>query len=104
MPYPRNRVVPAAVPQSLWRPFWRSVVLLWVFVLIPVAACYIPTEPTTGSGAKCSTGYCWIRSASVCCPNGYLNYAGAGAGCFATRTACLNAGGGKCWYETSCIP
>lgn len=81
----------------------RGCLLLAVLVMLPVGACYLPLEPVTDS-AKCSAGSCWIRSASVCCPNGYLNYAGAGSGCFSTRTACLNAGGGKCWYETSCIP
>ncbi|HYE88876.1 MAG TPA: hypothetical protein VEA16_21105 [Vicinamibacterales bacterium] len=56
------------------------------------------------SGRQCQTGSCYIRSAFVCCPNGFLNYAGAGSGCYASRTDCLNAGGGKCWYETTCIP
>lgn len=83
--------------------FLRGAVLLLVLLVLPVAACYFPTEPD-GGGNKCKPGYCWIRSAYTCCPNGYLNYAGAGAGCFSTRSACLNAGGGKCWYETSCIP
>jgi hypothetical protein len=59
---------------------------------------------STGGGNKCQAGNCWIRSAFVCCPNGYLNYAGAGYGCYSTQAACLNASGGKCWYETSCIP
>ena len=81
----------------------RAVLLLAVLVMLPVAACFMPLEPVINS-AKCPSGACWIRSASVCCPNGFLNYAGAASGCFSTRNACLNAGGGKCWYETSCIP
>ena len=56
------------------------------------------------SGTQCSPGFCYIRSAFICCPNGFLNYAGAAAGCFSSRTDCLNAGGGKCWYETVCFP
>jgi hypothetical protein len=56
-----------------------------------------------GNSNHCQAGYCYIRSAFTCCPNGLLNYAGAGYGCYATQAACLNASGGKCWYETSCI-
>lgn len=85
------------------RPALRVLLLFVILVLLPVWACYFPLEPELEQ-AKCKPGSCWIRSAFVCCPAGYLNYAGAGSGCFATRDACLNAGGGKCWYETSCIP
>ena len=81
----------------------RWFLLAGLVSLGPVSSCfYYPTDPA--SGAKCKAGYCYIRSAYTCCPNGYLNYAGAGAGCYASRDACLNAGGGKCWYETTCIP
>ena len=81
----------------------RAALRLLVFAIVTgllAAACYYPTEP--GAANKCTSG-CYIRSASVCCPSGYLNYAGAGYGCFATHQACLNASG-RCWYETSCIP
>jgi hypothetical protein len=64
-----------------------------------VYCCSAPTQGTT----YCQPGSCYIRSAFTCCPNGFLNYAGAGYGCFATRSQCLDASGGKCWYETSCI-
>lgn len=79
-------------------------------------ACPVPTEPTTttsnnapSSSNHCSPGYCYIRSANVCCPNGYLYYAGGSGGCNATLTACNSAGTNKpgnstCWSETSCIP
>jgi hypothetical protein len=70
-------------------------------ISVPLQSCYFPTEPAVTS--KCAPGYCYIRSAYTCCPNGYLNYAGAGSGCYARRDDCLKAGGGKCWYETSCI-
>ena len=79
----------------------RIVLLVGILVMLPVWACYLPIEPV--SQTKCSAGSCWIRSASVCCPSGFLNYAGAGYGCYASHQACLNASG-KCWYETSCIP
>jgi hypothetical protein len=71
----------------------------------PQGGVYCCTSSTgTVSGTQCSPGFCYIRSAFVCCRNGFLNYAGAAAGCFANRDDCLRAGGGKCWYETTCIP
>jgi len=81
----------------------RWLMLAGLIALGPLTSCfYVPTDP--GNTTKCSPGYCYIRSAYTCCPNGYLNYAGAGSGCFSTRDACLRAGGGKCWWESSCIP
>lgn len=80
-----------------------SLVLL---ILLMAPACVMYDENgnvVTGPTTYC-TNACYIRSANVCCPNGYLNYGGAGYGCYQTRQACLNASGGKCWYETSCIP
>jgi hypothetical protein len=65
---------------------------------------YCCSAPNPGGGTSfCPAGSCYIRSAFICCPSGYLNYGGAGYGCFATRAQCLDASGGKCWYETSCI-
>lgn len=58
---------------------------------------------TTVSSRQCNPGFCYIRSAFVCCPNGFLYYSGASSGCWTNSTDCLNAGGGKCWYETTCI-
>lgn len=87
----------------------RAVLLFGILVMLPVGACYVPLEPEPspdpkpGPSNKCGVGYCWIRSASVCCPSGFLNYAGAGYGCYASHQACVKASG-KCWYETSCIP
>lgn len=80
--------------------------LVVLLATVPASACVYPArpDPVTPSNNKCSSGSCYIRSANVCCPNGYLNYAGAGYGCYTNRQSCLDASGGKCWYETSCIP
>jgi hypothetical protein len=75
-----------------------------VLMLLVLPACvYDEYGNPVAPGGNCSPGFCYIRSANTCCPNGYLNYAN-GKGCYANRTDCLNAGGGKCYWETSCYP
>lgn len=69
-----------------------------------VYCCRASGGVVNSSTRYCPPGQCYIRSAFWCCPSNMLNYAGAGSGCHSTREACLNAGGGKCWYETICIP
>ena len=66
-----------------------------------------PTPAPTSVANKCSYGSCYIRSANVCCPQGYPYF--SGAGCYATLQQCQNGwpntpGNSKCYYETTCIP
>jgi hypothetical protein len=101
--------------------FLTKKMMLLVVLLAAVSswACPWPTDPdastsTTSNNAPsssdhCSPGYCYIRSAHVCCPNGYLYYA-AGLGCYATLTACQTAQykagspqNSTCYSEGSCI-
>jgi hypothetical protein len=64
-----------------------------------------PTPAPTAVANKCTNGSCYIRSANVCCPNGYLYF--SGTRCYETLAACQSSqtgGSSKCYYETYCIP
>lgn len=66
-----------------------------------------PRPGPTPVAHKCGNGYCYIRSANVCCPSGSPYF--SGAGCYATLQGCQNGwpntpGNSKCYYETTCIP
>lgn len=84
--------------------FWTK--MLFAVVLAVTVACvpYSTDPDVVPPNNRCNSGSCFIRSANVCCPYPYTYYGGAAYGCYTNQSDCLRASGGKCWYETTCIP